>query len=137
MKLRFAAWLQRLREPREAGPLWIRLEREFGRFPNDQAKATELSATEIAAALQANRMIVLDLDKVDVVTQSFFNNLLSPAFAERPHRVSRLFVANASEPNLAALELAVTFLVRTHNRSRDEINPRVRRYEDRAVSRTQ
>jgi hypothetical protein len=88
----------------------------------------------IKRALDENRMVILDLGGVDVATQSFFHCLLRPALVERPERVSRLVVAKGSEPNIAALELALDFLIRDHNRSKTTIEPRVKRFEDLAPS---
>ena len=120
---------------RARAPEFVRLRREFGRFPNDRDKASRIGEQIISRALDQNRLVVLDLQDVDVATQSFFHSLLRPAFVDRPHRVSQLVVANASEPNIAALELAIDFLIRDHNRSKGKIEARVRRYEELATTR--
>jgi hypothetical protein len=111
-------------------PLIIGLRREFGHIPTDRPKAEKLGRGPIRQALSEGRRVVLDLDGVDVATQSFFNSLMKPALADRPDWIERVMVRNASESDLAAIELAMTFLIRDHNRSRRVIEPRIRRYED-------
>jgi hypothetical protein len=123
-------WLAR----RARAPEWVRLKKEFGRFPNDRDKAALVGEEIIKRALDESRTVVLDLAGVEVATQSFFHCLLRPALAERPERISRIMVAKGSEPNIAALELALDFLIRDHNRSKSKIQPKVKRFEDFATS---